>query len=277
MKEKKLRIVIEPGKLERRYWQDLWRFRELLFTLTWRDLRVRYRQTLIGVAWAVLRPILTLGVLWLVFSRFVGAGSEEQVPYPILVFAGLLPWTFFATALGEAGNSLTVNERLVTKIYFPRLLIPLSAIITSFVDFLIALLLLGLLMGLYAYPPTWRILWLPAFLVLVFLAALGTGLLVAALNVQYRDFRYVVPFVVQFGLYLSPVAYSIERVPEAYRALFSLNPIVGIIDGFRWCITGRGVILLQTPFFISLGVILLLLVLGIRQFRRMERTFADII
>jgi lipopolysaccharide transport system permease protein len=277
MNEKPKRIIIEPGRTEKNYWNDLWRFRELLFILSWRDIKVRYRQTKIGIAWAILRPMLTMGILLMVFNRFVGLSTSDGQPYAILVFAGQLPWMFFATALSDASNSLIVNERLITKVYFPRMIIPLSSIATSLLDFLISTVLLFLIMLYYGVEPTWRILFLPVFFFLVFLAALGAGLFVAALNVQFRDFRYIIPFIVQFGLYLSPVGYSISRVPEKWQYLFSLNPIVGIIDGFRWSIIGEGVIFLKLPFWISMGVILMLLGLGLFQFRKMEKSFADLI
>jgi lipopolysaccharide transport system permease protein len=271
------RIIIEPGKTEKNYWLDIWRFRELLFILSWRDIKVRYRQTKLGIAWAILRPMLTMGILLLVFNRFVGLNTSNGQPYAIFVFAAQLPWMFFATALSDASNSIIANERLITKVYFPRIIIPLSSVATSLVDFLISMFLLFGLLAYYGVEPTWRLLLLPVFFLLVLLAAMGAGLFVAALNVQYRDFRYIVPFIVQFGLYLSPVGYSISRVPEAWRPLFSLNPIVGIIDGFRWAITGESVILLQLPFWISIGVIVCFLFLGVYQFRKMERSFADLI
>jgi lipopolysaccharide transport system permease protein len=277
MNEKKNRIIIEPGKTEKNYWLDIWRFRELLFILSWRDIKVRYRQTKLGIAWAILRPMLTMGILLLVFNRFVGLNTTNGQPYAIFVFAAQLPWMFFATALSDASNSIIANERLITKVYFPRIIIPLSSVATSLVDFLISMVLLFGLLAYYGVEPSWRLLLLPVFFLLVLLAAMGAGLFVAALNVQYRDFRYIVPFIVQFGLYLSPVGYSISRVPEAWRPLFSLNPIVAIIDGFRWAITGESVILFQLPFWISLGVIGCFLFLGVYQFRKMERSFADLI
>lgn len=277
MDEKPKRIVIEPGRTEKNYWNDLWRFRELLFILSWRDVKVRYRQTKIGVAWAILRPMLTMGILLLVFNRFVGLSDTNGQPYAILIFAGQLPWMFFATALSDASNSIIANERLITKVYFPRMIIPFSSVATSMLDFLVSMVLLFLLMLYYGVAPTWKLLLLPVFFSLAFIAALGAGLFVAALNVQYRDFRYIVPFIVQFGLYLSPVGYSISRVPEAWQPLFSLNPIVGIIDGFRWSILGEGIIFMKFSFWISMSVIAILMGLGIYQFRKMERSFADII
>jgi lipopolysaccharide transport system permease protein len=277
MNENPKRIVIEAGRIEKNYWADVWRFRELLYILSWRDIKVRYRQTKIGIAWAVLRPMLTMAILLMVFNRFIGLSTGNGQPYAILVFAGQLPWMFFSTALSDASNSLLANERLVTKVYFPRIVIPLSSIATSLVDFLISMVLLALIMGFYGVEPTWRLLFLPLYFVLLVLTAMGAGLFISALNVQFRDFRYIVPFIVQFGLYLSPVGYGIERVPEAWQAVFALNPIVGIIDGFRWAILGEGVIWMELPFFVSLGVTLVLSVLGVYQFRKMERSFADLI
>lgn len=271
------RIVIEAGRAEKNYWTDIWRFRELLYILSWRDIKVRYRQTKIGIAWAVLRPMLTMGILMLVFNRFVGLNTADGQPYSILVFAGQLPWMFFATSLSDASNSLIANERLITKVYFPRIVIPLSSIATSLIDFLVSMILLFLIMAYHGFIPTWRLLFLPVFFVLVTFAAMGAGLFVAALNVQFRDFRYIIPFIVQFGLYLSPVGYSISRVPEQWQAVFALNPIVGIIDGFRWAILGEGVIFLKLPFWISMCVIAVLLLIGVYQFRRMEKSFADLI
>ena len=269
-------LIIEAGRTERHYWRDLWRYRELFFFLAWRDLLVRYKQTVIGVAWALLRPFLTMLVLTLVFSKFAKLPSEG-VPYPILVFAALLPWQFFSNAFTEAGNSLISNANMISKVYFPRLVIPASAVIVSFVDFLISgIIMIGLMLW-YGFMPGWRLLILPLFIFVAFAAAMGAGLWIAALNVKYRDFRYIIPFVVQFGLYVSPVGFSSTIVPEHWRVLYSLNPMVGVIDGFRWAILGGDTQLYWPGFLLSLGLVSLLFITSIFYFRKTERGFADLI
>lgn len=230
-------IVIESGRTEREYWRDLWRYRELFYFMAWRDLLVRYKQTVVGVAWSLIRPLLTMIVLTVVFGKF-GKMPSGGVPYPILVFCGMLPWQFFATALSESGNSLVTNSNLISKIYFPRLVIPASSVITSFVDFLVSAAFLVVLMMWYHYAPSRNCVFLPFFVLLAFGASFGTGLWIAALMVKYRDFRFIVPFLVQFGLYLSPVGFRSDVVPHQWRLLYSLNPMVGVIDGFRWSILG---------------------------------------
>jgi lipopolysaccharide transport system permease protein len=269
------RLVIEANRPSLGYWADLYRYRELLYFLAWRDILVRYKQTAIGVAWAVIRPLLVMLVLWFVFGRLAGLPGGGT-PYPIVVLAAVLPWQFFAVALGESSTSLVANAGLVSKVYFPRMLLPVGAVLVSLVDFAIYLSLLGVVMALLSYAPTWRILTLPLFTMLGLLVALGPGLLVTALNVRFRDFRYVIPFVVQFGLYVSPVGFRTEVVPEKWRLLFSLNPMVGVIDGFRWAIC-RDEALYLPGFFCSLAVTGIALILGVVYFRRTERTFADII
>ncbi|PZD72442.1 Teichoic acid translocation permease protein TagG [Acaryochloris thomasi RCC1774] len=269
-------LIIEAGRTERQYWQDLWRYRELFYFLAWRDVLVRYKQTVIGIAWALIRPFLTMMVFTVVFGNLAKLPSEG-VPYPILVFAAMLPWQFFANALTECSNSLISNSNLLSKVYFPRLIIPTSAVIVSFVDFLISGMIMVGLMAWYNFVPSWRILVLPLFIMIAFAAAMGVGLWLAALNVQYRDFRYIVPFVVQFGLYISPVGFSSSIVPERWRLLYFLNPMVGVIDGFRWSILGHETQLYGLGFALSLGLVLFLLGSGIWYFRRMERTFADVI
>jgi lipopolysaccharide transport system permease protein len=268
-------LIIEAGRTETEYWKDLWRYRELLYFLSWRDILVRYKQTEIGIAWALIRPFLTMVVFTIVFSNLAKLPSGG-VPYPILVFAAMLPWQFFASALSECSNSLITNANLLSKVYFPRLVVPISAVIVSFVDFLISGIILLGLMAWYNFVPNWRILTLPLFVAIAFAAAMGVGLWLAALNVQYRDFRYIVPFIVQFGLYISPVGFSSSIVPEQWRLLYSLNPMVGVIDGFRWAILGTTQIYLP-GFLLSNALVLLLLISGIWYFRRMERTFADVI
>lgn len=270
-------LVIEAGRTEAQYWRDLWRYRELFYFLAWRDILVRYKQTAIGVAWALIRPFLTMLVFTVIFGKLANLPSEGNAPYPILVFAAMLPWQFFANALSECSNSLINNANLISKVYFPRLVVPTSAVIVSFVDFLISGIILLGLMAWYNAVPSWRILTLPLFIGVAFAAAMGAGLWLAALNVQYRDFRYVVPFLVQFGLYISPVGFSSTIVPERWRLLYSLNPMVGVIDGFRWAIIGGQVQLYWPGFLLSLLLVIVLLVTGILYFRRMERTFADVI
>ena len=269
-------LIIEAGRSERQYWQDLWRYRELLYFLAWRDILVRYKQTVIGIAWALIRPFLTMVVFTIVFGKLAKLPSEDA-PYPILVFAAMLPWQFFANSLSECSNSLIGNANLISKVYFPRLIVPTSAVVVSFVDFLISGMILLGLMAWYDFVPSWRILTLPFFIAIAFAASMGAGLWLASLNVQYRDFRYIVPFMVQFGLYISPVGFSSSIVPLQWRSLYSLNPMVGVIDGFRWAIIGGDSNLYLPGFLLSLGLVILFLFTGIWYFRRMERTFADVI
>lgn len=269
-------LIIKPNQGFSGYWRDLWQYRELFYFLAWRDIAVRYKQTVIGIAWSVIRPVLTMIVFTIVFGRLAGLPSEGA-PYPVLVFAALLPWQFFANALTESSNSLISNAQMISKVYFPRLAIPTSAVVVSFVDFLISFVILLLLMLGYRFPPDWRMLTLPLFLLLAFAASLGAGLWFAALNVKYRDFRYIVPFVAQFGLYISPVGFSSSIVPPQWRLLYSLNPMVGVIDGFRWAILGEGSAIYWPGFWLSVGLVLLLLTSGLRYFRQTERQFADVI
>ncbi len=269
-------LIIEAGRTESNYWRDLFRYRELFYFLAWRDVLVRYKQTVIGILWAVIRPFLTMLVFVVVFSRIAKLPSDG-VPYPVMVFAAMLPWQLFATSLTEGSGSLITNANLISKVYFPRLIVPASAVIVSFVDFAISAVLLALLMIWYQVWPTIHILTLPLFTLLALVASTGAGLWLAALNVQYRDFRYVVPFLVQFGLYLSPVGFSSNIVPEKWRLLYSLNPMVGVIDGFRWALSGGRSMIYWPGLTISVAVTTLLLVCGIWYFRRMERTFADVI
>jgi lipopolysaccharide transport system permease protein len=270
-------LIIEAGRSEEQYWKDLWRYRELFYFLAWRDILVRYKQTAIGMLWALIRPFLTMIVFSVIFGTLAKLPSEGGAPYPILVFAALLPWQFFSNALSECSSSLISNANLISKIYFPRLIVPASSVIVSFVDFLVSAMILLGLMAWYNFVPTWRILSLPLFISIAFAASLGVGLWLAALNVEYRDFRYIVPFIVQFGLYISPVGFSSSIVPEQWRLLYYLNPMVGVIDGFRWAILGGESKLYWTGFTLSLGLVALLLVSGIWYFRKMERTFADVI
>lgn len=269
-------IVIEPNRQERHYWQELWRYGELFRVLAWRDISIRYKQTVIGAAWALIRPLLTMIVFTIVFGKIAQLPSQG-VPYALLVFAGMLPWTLFSTALDNASNSLVGNANLITKVYFPRLVVPGAAAVVSVADFLISLAVLGLVMIWYRYLPGWQILLLPLFVAFAFVASLGPSLWITAVNVKYRDFRYVIPFIIQFGLYASPVGFSSNVISDDWRLLYSINPMVGVIDGFRWCILGGESQLYMPGFLISIGVTAGLFWFGIRQFRRMEKSFADLI
>jgi homopolymeric O-antigen transport system permease protein len=277
-------IILEPGRTERNYWRDLWRYRELFYFLAWRDILVRYKQTVIGIAWAVIRPFLMMAIFTVIFSRI--AKLHSTVPCALLVMGGMLPWQFFSTSLSESSNSLITNTNLISKVYFPRLIVPAGSVITSFVDFLITFGLLGLMMVWYQFVPDWRIFALPLFMVLAFGAALGAGLWLCALNVQYRDFRYIIPFIVQFGLYVSPVGFSTDKVPVTWhshglaipaRLLYSLNPMVGVIDGFRWSLLRAHTSLWWPSLLTSVLLTSALLLSGLRYFRKMEKTFADVI
>lgn len=267
-------ILIQPGNSSANYWRDVWRYRELFYILSWRDIRVRYKQTVIGAAWSVVRPLLTMAVFTVVFSKVAKLPTEAQAPYPIMVFVALLPWQFFSNSLSEASGSLIGNTNLITNVYFPRIIIPASAVITSFVDFAISFGLLLLMMLGYQFVPSWQMIFLPLFLTLAFAASFGISLYLTALNVKYRDFRYIIPFVVQFGLYISPVGFSSQIVPEQWRLLYALNPMVGVIDGFRWSIMGG----LPFPWMtvgVSACITAIFLLLGVGYFRYTEKSFAD--
>jgi lipopolysaccharide transport system permease protein len=270
-------IVIEAGRSDRHYWLDLWRYRELFRVLAWRDLSVRYKQTIIGVLWALFRPFLTMLILTIVFGRIAKLPTDGNVPYALMVFAGILPWALFSTGLSEASNSLINNTSLISKVYFPRLIIPIATVVVAFVDFLISFCILLVLMGWYRFLPDWRMIILPVVSFWAFCASVGPALWITSLNVKYRDFRYVVPFIVQFGLYVSPVGFSSSVVPQQWRLLYSLNPMVGVIDGFRWCIL-RGQSELYAPGILaSVAVSGFFLWFGVHQFRKMEKSFADVI
>jgi lipopolysaccharide transport system permease protein len=270
-------LIIEPGGTERHYWRDLWQYRELFQVLAWRDVSVRYKQTVIGAAWALIRPFLTMVVFTVIFGKLANLPSEGTAPYAIMVFAGMLPWTFFSSALSDSSNSMVGQANLISKVYFPRLIVPMAAVGVAFVDFTINFTMLVALMIWYQFVPGWQIILLPVFVGLALLAGLGPGLWLTALNVKYRDVRYIIPFLVQFGLYASPVGYSSSIIPEQWRLLYSLNPIVGVINGFRWCILGGQSQLNLPGFILSICVTAFFLWLGIRQFRKMEDSFADLI
>ena len=258
------KLIIEARRTERHYWKDLWRYRELFYFLAWRDILVRYKQTIIGIAWAILRPVLTMLVFTVVFGKLAKLPSGGA-PYPIMVYAALLPWQFFAASFAEAGNSLIINTNMISKVYFPRLVLPTTAVIVSFVDFLISFTIFLIM-----------ILWYQ-FISIAFAASMAGGLWIAALNVKYRDFRYIIPFIVQFGLYISPVGFTSSIVPDKWRLLYSLNPMVGVIDGFRWAILGEDYQLYLPGFLLSVSLVALILVSGIVYFRKTEKTFADVI
>lgn len=266
-------LVIEAGRSERRYWQDLWRYRELFYFLAWRDILVRYKQTAIGVAWAILRPMVMIVIFTVVFSRVAKLASD--VPYAVLVTAAVLPWQFFASAVAEAGNSLVENSNLLTKVYFPRIIVPGSAVIVSLADFALSALILGAVLCWYRVAPTWRLAALPGFLLLAFAAAAGLGLWMAALNAKYRDFRYALPFLLQFGLYISPVGFSSAGIPEKWRLLYAVNPMVGVIAGFRWSVAGSPIDMGGLA--VSTAAAAVFLWSGLSHFRRVERGIADLL
>jgi len=276
------RIVIEPGAKGKHYWKDLWKFRELFYFLAWRDVLVRYKQAAIGIAWSVLRPLLTI-IIFAVVGKLLHTTVPQGVPRVVFICAAILPWQFFSTAFSESSGSLLANSSLLTKVYFPRLIIPASTIIVSVLDFLTSLFLLLLFMIYYRYVPGWNLVLLPIFLIQATMISMGAGIYIAALNVKYRDFKFLVPFIVQFGLYISPVFYSSNyiyqstRIPEAIKFIYSLNPLVGVIDGFRWCILGGKIDLYLPGFLISIALSILFLVLGISYFRKVEKSFADVI
>ncbi|MCC6736295.1 MAG: ABC transporter permease [Bauldia sp.] len=270
-------LVLEPGRADRHYWRDIWAYRELFAILAWRDVAIRYKQTVIGIIWAVMRPFLTMVVFTVVFGQLAQLPSEGSAPYPVMVFAGMLPWYLFAAILGDASNSLVANTNLVGKVYFPRLIIPSSTAVVALIDFAVSLIVLAAIMLWFAFLPSPRILLLPVFVALAVLASLGPAYLITALNVKYRDFRFLIPFILQFGLFLSPVGFSSSIIPDQWRLLYSLNPMVGVIDGFRWCILGGDSAIYWPGFALSLIVVVVFLWLGIRYFRKTERTFADLL
>jgi homopolymeric O-antigen transport system permease protein len=277
MKQNKSAIlIIEPGRIEKDYWQDLWRYRELFYFLAWKDILVRYKQTFIGLAWALVRPFLTMIIFTIIFG-YLAKLPSNGIPYPIMVFTALLPWQFFSTSFSGASNSLIANSHMVSKVYFPRLILPTSAVIVNFVDFAISFTILAAMMVWYDFTPSVTILFLPIFIIIAFAASLGASLWVSALNVKYRDFRLIIPFAVQMGLYISPVGYSSNIVPEKWLLLYSLNPMVGVIEGFRWAILGNDFQLYWPGFLLSLIIVLLLFISGLLFFRNEEKRFADII
>ena len=270
-------IVLEPGRAERHYWHDLWHYRELFLILAWRDVAVRYKQTIIGASWALIRPFLTMVILTVIFGKVAKLPTDGDVPYAVMVYAGMLPWYLFSSILSQASASLVGNANLVSKVYFPRVIIPVASAVVALVDFSISLVILAGLMFWYGFIPSWQIFFLPFFALLAVAASLGPALWITALNVKYRDFRYVIPFIIQFGLYLSPVGFSSNVIPEQWRILYSINPVVGVIDGFRWCLLGGESQLYMPGFLMSLGIVAFFLWFGIRYFRKTEKTFADLV
>jgi lipopolysaccharide transport system permease protein len=274
-------LWLEAGRTEKHYWLDLWRYRELFIILAWRDVAIRYKQTAVGAAWALIQPFLTMVIMTVIFGKVAGLPSEGSAPYAIMVFAGMLPWQFFATALSTSSQSLVSNANLISKIYFPRLVIPASSVVVACVDFLISVLMLAVMMLWFRFLPSWRILTLPGLLFLALVASLGPGLIITALNVRFRDFRFVIPFLIQLGLYLCPVGFSSTAIREKFGdkifMIYSLNPMVGVIDGFRWAILGHNASIYLPGFFVSIGLALGLLIVGVWYFRKTERTFADVI
>jgi lipopolysaccharide transport system permease protein len=266
-------LVIESGGTGKNYWKDLWRYRELFYILSWRDIKVRYKQTVLGATWSVIRPLLTSIIFTVVFSRIAKLDNPGDAPYMLMVFAGMLPWQFFSNALSESSGSLIGNSNLITKVYFPRMIIPASSVITSLVDFAISFGILLCMFAWFRYVPSWHIIFLPLFVLLAFTCAFGIGLYLTAVNVKYRDFRYIIPFIVQFGLYISPVGFNSFVINDKYRMLYSLNPMVGVIDGFRWCLLGDP--MHWRSFIVSVIITILFLVVGIYYFRKVEKSFAD--
>lgn len=269
-------LILEAGRTERNYWSDLWSYRELFAILAWRDVAVQYKQTVIGVAWAVIRPLLTMIIFTVVFGTLAKLPSEGTAPYPVMVMAGMLPWFLFSTILSQASNSLVTNSNLIGKVYFPRLIVPAASSIVALVDFAVTFVLLLGLMVVLGFFPSWQIILLPFFVVLAVLVALGPALVLASLNVRYRDFRFIVPFIVQFGMYVSPVGFASSVVPDNLRLIYSMNPVVGVIDGFRWCLLGGQAQIYWPGFALSLLVVAFFLWLGVRTFRATEKTFADL-
>jgi len=270
--------LLENGRAAKDYWRDFWRHRELLMFMIWRDIIVRYKQTVVGASWVLIRPFLTMVVFTFVFGKIANlASASADVPYALVVFTGLLPWLFFANALSECSNSLVGNSNLISKIYFPRLIVPVGSIAVSVFDFLITFVLLFLLMAWHRFVPSWHIVFMPIFVFLAVAVSFGLGLWTAALNVRFRDFRHLIPFVLQLGVYISPVGYSSQILPEKWRFVYSLNPMVAVIEGFRWSVLGGDFVIFWPGLLVSLVMTVSLVVTGVWYFRRTESTFADVI
>lgn len=283
------KLILDPGRAAKNYWLDLFRYRELFLILAWRDVLVRYKQTAAGAAWALLQPLMSIVIMTVVFGMLAGLPSPHNAPYAIMVCAAMLPWQFFSNALSLASQSVVSNASLISKIYFPRMIVPASSIVVSLVDFLVACSILVGLMIWYHFWPTWRMLVLPSLVLLAVVAALGPGLIITALTVRYRDFRMIIPFIIQFGMYVCPVGMSSDFIHDKLIAklgtalgeklfmIYSLNPMVGVIDGFRWAILGNASVFSWPGFILSAILALFLLWVGVRYFRNTERAFADII
>lgn len=269
--------VIYPGAIEKNYWREIWRFRDLFLILAWRDVAIRYKQTIIGLAWALIQPLAIMLVFTVIFGKLAKLPSEGDAPYALMVFAGLLPWQLFSTSLTGTSGSLIGNANLIGKVYFPRLILPMSSMLVALIDFLVGFAILCGLMAWYQFVPNWNIMALPFFVLMGFLASLGPGLWITAMNVKYRDFRYIIPFIVQIGLYASPVGFSTSVVPPMMKIFYYLNPMVGVIDGFRWAILGGGAPLDMHGLIVSWSAIAFFLWVGLRRFRKMERSFADLV
>ena len=270
-------LIIEPGQSAKNYWRDLWHYRELFIILAWRDISVRYKQTIIGILWAFLRPFLMMIVFTVIFGRIAKLPSNGSIPYPLLVFAAMLPWSLFSNIFTESSNSIINNANLIGKVYFPRLIIPAAVAVSACIDFMISFVVLICMMVYFHFLPSWHFFFLPIFFCIALITSLGPSLWITSLNVKYRDFRYIIPFIVQFGLYISPVGFSSNVIPEKWRLIYSLNPMVGVIDGFRWCLLGGDSTIYIPGFLLSLTIVILLLWLGILRFRKMEKSFADLI
>lgn len=270
-------LILEAGRSERNYWRDLWAYRELFAILALRDVAVQYKQSVIGAAWALVRPLLTMIIFTIVFGRLAKLPSEGAAPYPVMVMTGMLAWFLISTILSNVSNSLVSNSNLISKVYFPRLVVPVAGSVVALVDFAVTFVLLLAMMVFYGFLPDWRVIFLPGIILLALLSALGPGLILSSLNVRYRDFRFIVPFVVQFGLYVSPVGFSSSVIPREWRLIYSLNPAVGVIDGFRWCLLRGEADIYWPGFCLSIAVVALLLWLGIHVFRATEKTFADLV
>jgi lipopolysaccharide transport system permease protein len=273
-------IIVDANRSDSGYWKEVWRYRGLFYYLAWRDVLVRYKQTAIGIAWSVLRPLLYIGV-FLLFGKIFGKQSGA-IPDALIIAAGVLPWQLFATAFSESAGSVVGNANLLTKVYFPRIIVPASTLIVALIDFAVALVVLVIFLIFYGYTPSGNIIFFPAFMLLGIITAAGSGFLIAALNVKYRDFRYVVPFIVQVGMFVTPVGFESSRIYSAnvspiLQKLYALNPMVGVVDGFRWCILGDDIAMHWDMVAISGGFSILILVVGIWYFRRVESTFADIV
>lgn len=269
-------ILIEPDKSSKYYWKELYSYRELFLFLAWRDILVRYKQTVIGITWSILRPLLTMIVFTIVFGKLAKMPSDG-VPYQILVFSALLPWQFFSNTIRGSSNSIISNSNMISKIYFPRIIIPTTSMIVNLIDLFISFAILIVIMIIYKFVPTVNILFVPFLLVLLIINSLGLGYLISSLNVKYRDFRYIIPFFLQFGLYISPVGFNSSIIPQKWRLIYSLNPMVGVIDGFRWAIIGEKFQLYLPGFILSIGISIIIFIGGFLVFRKTERKFADVI